>query len=67
LISSIWQLDLEIEVKLTTIEEMKKSLSLCLILLFFVSTAEADNLAAESIKGAWTISTATAKLLLNKG
>ena len=60
-------MDLEIEVKLTTIEEMKKSLPLCLILLFLVSTAEADKLAPESIKGAWTISTATAKLLLDKG
>ena len=66
LISSIWQLDLEIEVKLTIIEKMKKNLSLCLILLFFAGTAKAGNLAPESIKGARTINTATAKLLFDR-
>ena len=47
---------------------MKKILFSLLILLFcFVNTSKAENLAPENIEGARTISTATAKLLFDKG
>lgn len=47
---------------------MRKTLLVLLILSFFiVNTSRADDLAPESVKGARTISTETAKLFFNKG
>ena len=40
---------------------------LLILLLCFVNTAKADNLAPEKIEGARTVSTVTAKLLFDKG
>ena len=50
------------------VNAMSRILFLLLILLFcVVNTSKADNLAPEKIEGARTISTATAKLLFDKG